>query len=192
MSVNPVLAERNEIAKLIKEHLGVGGETVGGLLEQKIEEDGIELLEDIETDGSELSEIRDVLHILLNNARTSDTTALPDEVSGLHRKFLKHDIEPDLAHNLAEAMQECFYDEKGRSIHEHLTLLLKKIIKTSEGIKFTEHPTVVALVGPTVSSAMTSFPTMTRGSSSRRSSWAKAVSSNGLSLTTSADRRRWS
>ena len=99
--------------------------------------------------GSELSEIRDVLHILLNSAKMSDAVDLPDEVLGLHRKFLKHDIEPDLARDLAEAMQECFYDEKGRSIHEHLTLFLKKIIKTSDGIQFTEQPTVVALVGPT-------------------------------------------
>ena len=36
LHVQPVLAERNEIAKLIKTHLGVGGETVGGLIEQKI------------------------------------------------------------------------------------------------------------------------------------------------------------
>lgn len=57
LSVNPVLAERTEIAKLIKEHLGVGGETVEGLVGKKIEEDGIELLEEIETDGSELSEM---------------------------------------------------------------------------------------------------------------------------------------
>ncbi len=81
LSVNPVLAERGEIAKLIKEHLGVGGETVGGLLEQKIEEDGVELLEDIESDGSELSEmaqeasvVRLVNEILLEavNSRASD------------------------------------------------------------------------------------------------------------------------
>ena len=57
LSVDPVLAERGEIARLIKEHLGVGGETVGGLVEKRVEEDGIELLEEIETDGSELSEM---------------------------------------------------------------------------------------------------------------------------------------
>jgi len=56
MFVRPVLAERAEIAKLIKEHFGVGGETIEGLIEQKAE-DGIELLEDIESDGSELSEM---------------------------------------------------------------------------------------------------------------------------------------
>jgi type II secretion system protein E len=56
MSVMPVLAARNEIAKLIKKHLGVGSETVDGLMAQAVEDDGIELLSDIETDGSELSE----------------------------------------------------------------------------------------------------------------------------------------
>lgn len=78
--VEPVLAERTEIAKLIKTHLGVGGETVEGLLEQKAE-DGIELLEELETDGSELSEmaqeasvVRLVNEILLEaiESRTSD------------------------------------------------------------------------------------------------------------------------
>ena len=57
LAVLPVLAERAEITKLIKTHFGVGGETVGGLIEQKIEQDGVELLEEIETDGSELSEM---------------------------------------------------------------------------------------------------------------------------------------
>lgn len=78
--VEPVLAEKSEIAKLIKTHLGVGGETIEGLVKQKIE-DGVELLEDIESDGSELSEmaqeasvIRLVNEILLEaiESRTSD------------------------------------------------------------------------------------------------------------------------
>ena len=54
--VEPVLAEKSEIAKLIKTHLGVGGETIEGLVKQKID-DGVELLEELETDGSELSEM---------------------------------------------------------------------------------------------------------------------------------------
>src|SRR5438477_4529293 len=56
LSVMPVLAARNEIAKLIKKHLGVGSETVEGLMAAAEEDDGVELLSDIETDGSELSE----------------------------------------------------------------------------------------------------------------------------------------
>lgn len=80
LSVEPALADRSELAKLIKTHLGVGGETVGGLIEQKIE-DGVELLEAIESDGSELSEmaqeasvVRLVNEILLEaiETRTSD------------------------------------------------------------------------------------------------------------------------
>src|SRR5438309_2643863 len=57
LSVMPVLAVRNEIAKLIKKHLGVGSETVDGLMAQAEEDDGVELLSDIESDGSELSEM---------------------------------------------------------------------------------------------------------------------------------------
>jgi len=56
MNVRPVLADRAEITRLIKTHLGVGGETIEGLIEQKVSE-GVELLEDLETDGSELSEM---------------------------------------------------------------------------------------------------------------------------------------
>ncbi len=56
LSVVPVLASRVEITKLIKKHLGVGSETVEGLLEQ-VRDDDVELLEEIETDGSELSEM---------------------------------------------------------------------------------------------------------------------------------------
>lgn len=54
--VVPVVAEASELAKLIKKHLGVGSETVEGLLAARAE-DGVELLEDLETDGSELSEM---------------------------------------------------------------------------------------------------------------------------------------
>ena len=56
LAIVPVLADRSEIAKLIKTHLGVGGETIEGLIEQKMDA-GIELLDAIETDGSELSEM---------------------------------------------------------------------------------------------------------------------------------------
>ncbi len=80
LAVEPVLAEKSEIAKLIRTHLGVGGETIEGLIEQKFE-DGIELLDELETDGSELSEmaqeasvVRLVNEILLEavQSRTSD------------------------------------------------------------------------------------------------------------------------
>ncbi len=82
LSVIPVLAGKREIAKLIKDHLGVGSETIEGLLQAaEDDDDAVELLSDIETDGSELSEmaqeasvIRLVNEILLEavESRTSD------------------------------------------------------------------------------------------------------------------------
>ena len=53
LTVEPVLAGRAEINKLIKSHLGVGSETVDDLLEQA----DIELLDAIEQDDSELSQM---------------------------------------------------------------------------------------------------------------------------------------
>ena len=58
LSITPIVAEKVEIAKLVKKHLGVGSETVEGLMAARGDEDeDIELLEAIETDGSELSEM---------------------------------------------------------------------------------------------------------------------------------------
>ncbi len=91
LSVTPVLATRREIDKLIKKYLGVGSETVEGLMAQAVDEDGIELLEDIETDGSELSEmiqeasvVRLVNEILLEaiESRASDVH-IESQPSGL-------------------------------------------------------------------------------------------------------------
>lgn len=57
MAVVPLVAEKIELAKLVKKHLGVGSETVEGLLASRSDEETeIELLEKIEADGSELSE----------------------------------------------------------------------------------------------------------------------------------------
>ncbi|MEM6691911.1 MAG: ATPase, T2SS/T4P/T4SS family [Planctomycetota bacterium] len=75
-----LLASKEEINRLVSRHLGVGSETIEGLMAAR-EEDEVELLEDIETDGSELSEmaqeasvVRLVNEILLEavNTRTSD------------------------------------------------------------------------------------------------------------------------
>ncbi len=59
MHVQPALALKSEIEKLIKKHLGLGSETIDGLMAQRNEatEGSIELLEDLELDGSELSEM---------------------------------------------------------------------------------------------------------------------------------------
>ncbi len=55
-AVLPVLAESPEIDSLIKQHLGVGSETIDSLIQQR-EDDDVELLEEIEGDGSELPEM---------------------------------------------------------------------------------------------------------------------------------------
>ncbi|MFO0885655.1 MAG: ATPase, T2SS/T4P/T4SS family [Pirellulales bacterium] len=91
-SVLPVLAGRADISKLIKRHLGVGSETVDGLLASAPkDDDGVELLGDIELDGSELSEqaqeasvIRLVNEILLEaiEMRASDVH-IESQPSGL-------------------------------------------------------------------------------------------------------------
>jgi len=95
LSVMPVLASRDEITKLIKKHLGVGRETVEGLIAQTIEDDEVQLLEDIETDGSELSEmaqeasvIRLVNEILLEalDSRASDVH-IESQPSGLAIRY---------------------------------------------------------------------------------------------------------
>ncbi len=57
LTIIPVLAERGEIARLMKKHLGVGSETVEGLLAARAEDDDVQLLEEIEVDGSELGEM---------------------------------------------------------------------------------------------------------------------------------------
>jgi general secretion pathway protein E len=53
-SIVPVLASQVELAKLIKTHLGVGAETVDGLLAQR---EDVEVLEELEWDRSEASEM---------------------------------------------------------------------------------------------------------------------------------------
>ena len=57
MHVQPVLALEQEIDKLIKSNLGVGSETIDGLIAQtrKESDDGVELIGEMELDGSELS-----------------------------------------------------------------------------------------------------------------------------------------
>jgi general secretion pathway protein E/type IV pilus assembly protein PilB len=81
MTIVPVVAEQTEIARLVKRHLGVGSETVEGLMAAADDDDDIQLLDGFEADGSELSEmaqeasvIRLVNEILLEaiESRASD------------------------------------------------------------------------------------------------------------------------
>ena len=95
VTVTPVLAARSEIDKLIKEHLGVGSETIEGLLLAQSVDDRIELVDEIETDGSELSEmaqepsvVRLVNEILLEaiESRASDVH-IESQASGLRIRY---------------------------------------------------------------------------------------------------------
>ncbi|MBM4075714.1 MAG: type II/IV secretion system protein, partial [Planctomycetes bacterium] len=54
MPLEPVLARRSDIVELIKEHLGVGGDTLTELVAQRTA-DGIELLSDATSDESDLA-----------------------------------------------------------------------------------------------------------------------------------------
>ena len=49
--LEPVLTRHNELDQLIKDHLGVGGDTINQLVAARAAEDGVELLEEIDTDG---------------------------------------------------------------------------------------------------------------------------------------------
>jgi general secretion pathway protein E/type IV pilus assembly protein PilB len=55
LHIQPVLASPREIARLIKTHFGVGGETVTAMVQDRKEE--VELLQDIEADDSELAKM---------------------------------------------------------------------------------------------------------------------------------------
>ena len=78
LTIEPVLAQREQIARQIKAHLGVGSETIDDLLAQQEEED-IQLLDDVDIDGEaeeaqEASVIRLVNEILVEaiESRASD------------------------------------------------------------------------------------------------------------------------
>ena len=81
LSVEPLLATRRQIAERLKTHLGVGSETVEGLVAARQAESGVELLEEIDADAAELAEeaqeasvVRLVNEILLEaiHSRASD------------------------------------------------------------------------------------------------------------------------
>ncbi len=85
LDIYPVLASSREISRLIKQHFGVGGETVSALVQ---EQDDIELLEGIEADDSELAKqaqeasvVKLVNEILIEaaNERASDIHIEPEE-----------------------------------------------------------------------------------------------------------------
>ncbi|MDB5307510.1 MAG: xpsE 2 [Gemmataceae bacterium] len=94
LHVLPVLAPPREIARLIKAHFGVGGDTISALMAEK-DEDDVELLEDILADDSELAKqaqeasvVRLVNQILVEaaNERASDIHVEPEE-KGLRIRY---------------------------------------------------------------------------------------------------------
>jgi general secretion pathway protein E/type IV pilus assembly protein PilB len=87
LQVVPVLASPREIARLIKAHFGVGGETVTAMMAERAA-DQVELLEELETDDSELAKqaqeasvVKLVNEILVEAAteRASDIHIEPEE-----------------------------------------------------------------------------------------------------------------
>ena len=85
LEISPVLGSQREIARLIKHHFGVGGETVQALVNER---DDIELLEGIEADDSELAKqaqeasvVKLVNEILIEaiTERASDIHVEPEE-----------------------------------------------------------------------------------------------------------------
>ncbi len=96
-SIEPVLASRNEIQKLIKAHFGIGGDTISSLLkaDEEKDEDEIQFLDVGDMDNSELSEmvqepsvIKLVNEILLEavEARPSDVH-IESQEAGLRVRY---------------------------------------------------------------------------------------------------------
>jgi general secretion pathway protein E/type IV pilus assembly protein PilB len=86
LQVEPVLASPREIARLIKTHFGVGGETVTAMMQERAED--VELLEGLEADDSEAAKmaqeasvVKLVNEILVEaaNERASDIHIEPEE-----------------------------------------------------------------------------------------------------------------
>ncbi len=56
LEVRPVVASPEAVRRLIKRHLGVGAETIDGLIALQRQQGDVEMLEDIDVDGSEDAE----------------------------------------------------------------------------------------------------------------------------------------
>ena len=95
LRIQTVLGSPREIARLLRQHFGVGGDTVTALVEESAGKDELELLEDIEADDSELAKqaqeasvVRLVNQILVEaaNERASDIH-IEHEESGLKIRY---------------------------------------------------------------------------------------------------------
>ncbi len=94
LAIEPVLSTRSQISSCIKTHLGVGSETVEGLLAQRDEED-VQLLEDLDAEDSELADqaqeasvVRLVNEILVEavEARASDVH-IESQAAGIRIRY---------------------------------------------------------------------------------------------------------
>src|SRR4029078_3922131 len=66
LTIEPVLAQREQIARHIKAHLGVGSETIDDLMAQQ-EEEEIQLLDDVDIDSASAEEAQEASVIRLVN-----------------------------------------------------------------------------------------------------------------------------
>jgi general secretion pathway protein E len=93
LTIEPVLAQREQIARQIKAHLGVGSETIDDLMSQQEEED-IQLLDEVDIDSEaseeaqEASVIRLVNEILIEaiDSRASDVH-IESQASGIKVRY---------------------------------------------------------------------------------------------------------
>ncbi|GHT24169.1 general secretion pathway protein GspE [Planctomycetales bacterium] len=89
--VVPVLALPGELTKLIKSHFGIGGETIDGLLAQSGDEDGIEVLDDLDfTQGGEAEMAQEASVVRLVNEIL--TEAVEARASDIHIEAQAHGI----------------------------------------------------------------------------------------------------
>ena len=92
LHIHPVLGSPREIARLIKAHFGVGGDTVSALLhEAKSAKEDVELLEDIEADDSEQAkQAQDASVVKLVN--TILIEAANERASDIHIEHEEHTL----------------------------------------------------------------------------------------------------
>ncbi|MCA9005124.1 MAG: Flp pilus assembly complex ATPase component TadA, partial [Planctomycetaceae bacterium] len=64
LNLEPVLALHDDVVELIKENLGVGGDTINELVSQRAAEDGVELLEEVSEEHGELADMAQTASVI--------------------------------------------------------------------------------------------------------------------------------
>ena len=95
--IEPLLATKRQIAERLKAHLGVGSETVEGLVAARQAEAGAELLEEIDADAAELAEeaqeasvvrlVNEILLEAIQSSRASDVHIEAEATVGLRIRY---------------------------------------------------------------------------------------------------------